>query len=47
LFYILYNDPEGDKTCYVDLDISDEKDKDFYCNQLYFAEFDPQFENLI
>ena len=47
LFYILYNDPDENKTCYVDLDISDSTDKDFYCNQMYLAKFDPQFENLI
>lgn len=47
LFYILYNDPEWNKQCYVDLDISDWKEKDFYCNQIYLAEFDPKYENLV
>lgn len=45
LFYILYDDPDQSKQCYVDLDISDDNDKDFYCNQLFFAKFNPKYEN--
>jgi hypothetical protein len=47
LFYILYDDPDKNKECYVDLDISDDNDKDFYCNQLYLAKFDPKYESNI
>lgn len=45
LFYILYENPENDKECYVDLDISDDTEKDFYCNQLFFTKFDPKLKN--
>lgn len=47
LFYILYENPENDKECYVDLDISDNTEKDFYCNQLFFTKFDPKYESNV
>lgn len=48
LFYILFDNKwDENRRCYVDLDISDDKEKDFYCNEMYFAEFDPSFENVM
>ena len=47
LFYILYNDFwNEDRQCFVDLDITDWNTKDFYCDEMYFAEFDPSYENM-
>jgi hypothetical protein len=47
LFYVLYNNPENEKECYVDLDISDNNEKDFYCNTPFFTKFDPKYESNI
>ena len=47
LFYVLYNNPENEKQCYVDLDISDDNEKDFYCNTPFFTKFDPRYESNI
>ncbi len=47
LFYVLYNNPEDEKECYVDLDISDNNEKDFYCNTPFFTKFDPRYESNI
>jgi len=46
-FYLLFDDQDGKKDCYVDLDISDWEDKDFYCNQVFFKKFDPKYESTI
>jgi hypothetical protein len=46
-FYILFDDPKEEKVCYVDLDISDDNEKDFYCNQVFFTKFDPKYESTI
>lgn len=46
-FYLLFDDPKEDKECYVDLDISDNNEKDFYCNQVFFTKFDPKYESTI
>ncbi|HPC34694.1 MAG TPA: hypothetical protein PLP73_03440, partial [Candidatus Absconditabacterales bacterium] len=46
-FYVLFDDQESKKECYVDLDISDGEDKDFYCNQVFFKKFDPKYESTI
>jgi PKD repeat protein len=46
-FYVLFDDPEENKECYIDLDISDENEKDFYCNQAFLQKFDPKYENTI
>lgn len=45
-FYILFDDSKN-KECYVDLDISDWSEKDFYCNQVFFTKFDPKYESTI
>lgn len=48
LFYVLFDNKwDENRQCYVDLDISDDRQKDFYCNEMYFAEFDPSFENMV
>ncbi len=47
LFYVMYDNPDQDKECYVDLDISDENEKDFYCNAPFFTKFDPRYESNI
>ncbi|HRX64256.1 MAG TPA: hypothetical protein P5060_04080, partial [Candidatus Absconditabacterales bacterium] len=47
LFYLMYNDPDQNKECYVDLDISDQNEKDFYCNELFFTKFDPKYESNV
>ena len=46
-FYVLFDDPKEEKECYVDLDISDTNEKDFYCNQIFFKKFDPKYESTI
>ncbi len=46
-FYVLFDDQDSKKECYVDLDISDWEDKDFYCNQVFFKKFDPKYESTI
>jgi hypothetical protein len=46
-FYVLFDDPEENKECYIDLDISDENEKDFYCNQAFLQKFDPKYENTV
>ncbi len=46
-FYVLFDDPKEEKECYVDLDISDWNEKDFYCNQVFFTKFDPKYESTI
>ena len=46
-FYLLFDDQDGKKECYVDLDISDWEDKDFYCNHVFFQKFDPRYESII
>jgi hypothetical protein len=43
----MFDDQDGKKECYVDLDISDDKAKDFYCNQVFFTKFDPKYESII
>jgi len=48
LFYVLYDNKwDEERQCFVDLDLSDNNQKDFYCNEMYFAEFDPSFESII
>jgi hypothetical protein len=44
---VLYNNPENEKECYVDLDISNDNEKDFYCNTPFFTKFDPKYESNI
>jgi len=46
-FYMLYDNPKQEKECYIDLDISDDNEKDFYCNQVFFTKFDPKYESKI
>ena len=43
----MYDNPDQEKECYVDLDISDENEKDFYCNVPFFTKFDPRYESNI
>ncbi len=45
LFYVL-NDKDI-KNCYVDLDITDEIEKDFSCNEAYLASYTPQYTSKI
>ena len=45
LFYVL--DEKGMKNCYVDLDISDEQEKDFSCNEIFLKEYTPQYSSKI
>lgn len=46
-FYVLFDNPEDQKECYIDLDISDDNEKDFFCNQVFFKKFDPRYESTI
>lgn len=43
LYYVKYN-WKGE--CYVDIDITDDKKKDFSCNTLYMAEYVPNFSSI-
>lgn len=45
LYYIKY-DAQWEKDCYIDLDVTDTIEKDFYCNQLYFKVYDAKFKDV-
>jgi len=53
LMYIKYDDSRGN--CYVDTDIAfdsnndgtKDNDKDFLCNELYLAKYEPKYESVI
>jgi len=45
LFYVLNEKMEWD--CYVDLDITDDIERDFACNEVYFKKYTPQYRSQI
>ena len=45
LFYVLNEKMEWD--CYVDLDITDDVERDFACNETYFKKYTPQYRSQI
>jgi len=45
LFYVL--DEKGMDNCYVDVDISDDNEKDFSCNQAFLQKYVPQYSSKV
>lgn len=45
LFYVLNEKTKG--KCYVDLDITDDIEEDFSCNEMYLKKYDPQYNSKV
>ena len=45
LFYVL--NEKISWTCYVDLDITDDSEKDFSCNEIFLKEYTPQYSSKV